>query len=260
MRLTAPSKTFLIGEYAVLAGYSALVATAPPYFSIEVLESSRAELVNIHLDSPAGKFWLEHGLPNKRVEFFDPHEGIGGFGASSAQFLLLYQSIHQIEEWDKKSLSDLLISYKKYAGEKPSGADVLSQAVGGFVVVNPQKTEVESFEWPFENIDWLLEHTGHKCSTHVHLQDLAPTNFSELGALSERAIHAYKQVNASEFIRTINQYYHQLCHLNLVDAHTQRSVEEAQQKTGFLAAKGCGAMGADVVLRLIDNRHQEFVS
>jgi len=250
MKLNAPSKTFFIGEYAVLAGYPALVATTPPYFELVIDEASDPELLNIHPNSPAGKLWAEHPDKKGRLTFCDPHEGRGGYGASSAQFLMVYQWLHQIFEWDHEKLFTLLACYKQYAGSKPSGADLLSQAVGGFVIVNPEKKEIESTTWPFDSIAWQLQHTGHKCSTHQHLDALTQDDFTQLGKLAETGIAAYRAKDASQFFTLINQYYDALLQLNLVHDTTQFIIEECRQQPTLLAAKGCGAMGADVVLTL----------
>lgn len=246
--LTAPSKTFFIGEYAVLAGYPALVATTPPYFRLTIAPAAAPEFIGIHPDSPAGKFWAAEIQSPVSMRFHDPHEGRGGYGASTAQFLLLYQWVHQIENWDHPQLKDLLACYKRYAGSKPSGADILSQAVGGFVIVNPQQALVEKTDWPFHEMTWQLHHTGEKCATHTHLDSLSERDFSPLGKIAESAIQAFRAKNRSDFINCINQYYQTLLAMDLVQASTVQLIHDYLEQPKIIAAKGCGALGADVVL------------
>lgn len=250
MKLRAPSKTFFIGEYAVLAGYPALVATTPPFFTLDISDAYESELVNIHLESPAGQLWLQQSRQPARLEFIDPHQGLGGYGASSAQFLLMYQWIHGITHWDHAALQALLASYHQFSRGKGSGADLLSQAVGGFVIVNPQKCEVESTPWPFPQLNWQLQHTGQKCVTHQHLASLENHDFSPLGKLSEAAIKAYRAQDAEQFVQCINHYHDTLHSMNLVHESTQQLINDFRQLSTLAASKGCGALGADVILTL----------
>src|SRR5690606_39000184 len=101
-----PSKTFLLGDYLSLLGGPALLLNTEPRFqglleSIQptVKSSAIADKIQaiepypgIHPQSPAGKFLQRHAsdFADCNLTFFDPHQGAGGFGASSAQFLMVY--------------------------------------------------------------------------------------------------------------------------------------------------------------------------
>lgn len=77
-----------------------------------------------------------------RLEFQDPLEGLGGFGASSAQFALLhglYQLQGQLDVeaerfFDWHSLLKDYRSLHSDGGTPPSGADVVSQCRGGLLI------------------------------------------------------------------------------------------------------------------------------
>jgi mevalonate kinase len=88
-----PSKTFLAGEYLALCGGPSLVLNTPPVFELYCQVTDDTRLEGIHPESPAGRFWADHqsSFANLTLQFMDPHQGRGGFGASTAQFAMLYQ-------------------------------------------------------------------------------------------------------------------------------------------------------------------------
>ena len=91
--LSAPSKTFLTGEYGVLAkGGQSLVVNTYPLFELHIAPKGNRACWGIHKKSPAGT-WIQNN-PNDfediGITFVDPHQGRGGFGASTAQFLMVY--------------------------------------------------------------------------------------------------------------------------------------------------------------------------
>ena len=89
-----PSKTFVLGEYSVLHGGPAILLASEPYFSLR-LEEKNENKNPFHPLSPAGKLWeLEPLLKTKSYLFSDPHHGLGGFGASSAEFIALFLQLN----------------------------------------------------------------------------------------------------------------------------------------------------------------------
>src|SRR2546428_1248481 len=93
---TAPSKSFFIGEYLALVGGRVLVAATLPQFEL-IVHSGQGRVRGIAAASPAGRWIATHpGFFNSTdIEFVDPHAGAGGWGASSAQFLMCYAAARQ---------------------------------------------------------------------------------------------------------------------------------------------------------------------
>lgn len=123
-KISIPGKVFLLGEYGILGGGSALLAAVPPKFDFEW---SRG--VGVHPESPAGKWLLRKGEALSALKFTDPTSG--GFGASTAQFLAAWQFTHELEA----ALSDIdvqqcWLDYRSIVEKKASGADLVAQAVG----------------------------------------------------------------------------------------------------------------------------------
>jgi len=105
-QLMIPSKSFVVGEYFVLKGGSALVWLHEPFFAL----GADNDLMEIHKDSPAGKLFklfhrslevsqdklvrsiAETGFAEVvndtiKIRLSDPHKGKGGYGRSTAEFL-----------------------------------------------------------------------------------------------------------------------------------------------------------------------------
>ncbi|MBC7371985.1 MAG: hypothetical protein H7326_10490 [Bdellovibrionaceae bacterium] len=216
-------------------------------------------LSGIHLDSPAGLFVREHSefFSQYELQFRDPHEGRGGWGASTAQFL----SVYALKQWPESrglesieplSISALLEDYWKHAwngtGHRPSGADLVAQYKGGLTLFEKRSGLVSTFRWNFADIDFALVPTGEKLATHEHLRVLADFDSSSLELAMKQIQNSLRSYNVEDFVAGVRANAHALQELNLVAPKTQQRIAEFLKKPGVLAAKGCGAMGADVIL------------
>ncbi|ARG96637.1 mevalonate kinase family protein [Legionella micdadei] len=253
MKWRIPAKTFLLGEYAAIAGASAIILTTSPCFELSLTEDNLMQ--GIHPDSPAGQWWAHHRLLSQGVTWRDPYQGKGGLGASSAQFLGVYlascRSLHV--EPNQKALLD---AYYQCAwrgeGLKPSGYDLLAQSQNRCVYINREQKLIKSYDWPFKEISFLLLHSGQKLATHYHLRNLnLPPTINQLSATVEIAQTAFEQENSEELVKAVNTYQQQLTNLHLVAPHSLEHIKSFISQPGVLAAKGCGALGADVLLLIV---------
>lgn len=252
-----PAKTFLLGEYAALQGGPALVLTTKPCFEIGLSSESNPTVsdASIHPESPAGRFWANANMPSQ-LTWCDPYDGIGGLGASSAQFLGAYFAYlleHKLPFTHEALLEAYWrVSWSEGVGVRPSGYDVLAQAESGCVYLHRNQAEQAVYAWPFNDLDFILLHTGEKLATHHHLQAMRLTAMME--ELSETVLlgqQAFEQANSTQLIQAVNTYYQQLDALSLVAEQTQEQRTHVMQDADVLACKGCGALGADVLLLLV---------
>src|SRR5687767_13724525 len=99
-QLSAPSKTFLLGEYVVLRGGPGIVLTTAPRFSLLAKSQiqNKIEVLGIDLRSPAGKLIQQESDFYKKfnVEFVDSLNGLGAFGASGAPSLLISEPMEHL--------------------------------------------------------------------------------------------------------------------------------------------------------------------
>ena len=151
-----PSKSFVVGEYAVLEGGPALLAVTGECFQCSLSEFKNSEVFKPHEKSPAGgliKIWSDSGGRIPDLFFFDPHHGRGGFGRSTAEFICLSRALQHthssgefknilesclsllgLESTNKFDLQNSLDLWKIYRQlhqyfdqALPSGADVVAQ-------------------------------------------------------------------------------------------------------------------------------------
>jgi len=255
MNWLIPAKTFLLGEYAAIAGESAIVLTTTPCFEVSLSQGNNA----LHPDSPAGQWLRSQNLSLDCLYWFDPYQGKGGMGASSAQFIGAYLAschINQIQP----DYESLLNAYYQCAwqgkGLKPSGYDVLAQTQQGCVYINKNRQQMHRFDWLFPDIAFLLIHSGQKLATHHHLQSTTlPTDVHALSETVEQAKHAFEHNDSHELITAITTYQQQLASSNLTAPHSLQALEYLQQRKSVLAAKGCGALGADVLLLIVSEEN-----
>ncbi|KTC85234.1 mevalonate kinase [Legionella brunensis] len=253
MKWQIPAKTFLLGEYAAVAGGSAIILTTGPCFELAFTQDNRMH--EIHPESPAGQWWQHHRMPIQGLAWRDPYEGRGGLGASSAQFIGAYlASCHLLQIVpNRKALLDAYYqSAWRGEGLRPSGYDVLAQIQNRCVYINRQTNQTQSYDWVFKDIAFLLLHSGQKLATHYHLQRMSlPDSINELSAISEQAKRAFEQENSAELIMAINNYQQQLTNRNLIAPHSLKHIQAFKTQDNVLAAKGCGALGADVLLLIV---------
>lgn len=259
IRFSAPSKTFLFGEYAILRGGPSLIVSTGPRFEMRIESRGEGVAGGVHPNSPAGMWMRSHreDFNSVNLQFMDPHQGRGGFGASSAQFLF----VNLWSRIQRQSLSALLSQLKiqdvwkdfqslhqdKSEDRRPSGGDVVSQWQGGLCQFSSQPFTVSSLSWPFADLEFGLLRTNSKLATHTHLESLGHTHFENLQSLSARGIEALRSQDRLGFLKQIEAFSEELARLGLVTLPTQEILSRLKGHSAILTAKGCGAMGADVV-------------
>lgn len=271
-----PGKTFLVGEYLALRGGPSVLLCTEPRFVLNMFpKKARSDSPAIfHSDSPAGKFLKDHAafFAHWDMEFHDPYQGIGGFGASTAQFAMLYMAELIMREGeiqsDQMQWAELLRDYSLYAyngvGEPPSGADLIAQLTGSVVLYDGTKLSVQSTEWPFKDIGFLLFHTGNKLATHEHLKSKFEIPVGELRNSAQRSADALTSSDAESLCIAIQSYGETLEKNGFQAGESGAKLDwlktSARTSAGtspVLSSKSCGAMGADVLL-VIYRKSDEF--
>ena len=245
--LSVPSKTFLAGEYLALLGGSSLVVNTSPRFILEVSSSTEPFVNPFHPSSLAGILVEQNldQLSGKKFLFFDPHYGRGGWGRSSAEFALVYSYLNLGSV--KQMVKDYQFLAKRYTEQSPSGYDVAAQVMGRVAFVYKSLEQYSSYFWQYSDLGFFLVSTGHKLATHEHLRNL---NLSQIGELTnpvERVVEAFKNSSSQYFVNELNQLAKTLNQLGFVAESTQNLLKEISHPS-ILAKKGCGALGADVLL------------
>lgn len=262
--LSVGSKVFLFGEYQVLNGGAALVINLEPRFKLQV-KTGTGLVAGISKESPAGRYLQQEQTFFNQfdLKFIDPHLGRGGFGASTAQLALL-MGLRDGFSWFQSEAEvdfDIRKFHKKYlelatteTGVAPSGADLIGQIRGGLVEVDIGGGKIQWQAWPFPQWDLLFFATGYKQATHEHLSQLKELNISSLRTIYHATLEAFKNREAELFVKGLGDYQKELAHQGWQTSFTAGLLQKILPMTGVMAAKGCGAMGADVVAVLVEKK------
>jgi mevalonate kinase len=246
-----PSKTFLIGEYAVLDHGQALIVAHQPCFQLHSQDTHDTTIAGIAAESPSMRlFHQQKILPERQLTFQDPHHGAGGFGASSAQFLSLLKQFGHCT-----SLPAVLDHFWHYHGTVPSGGDIACQALGGILQYQRHPLSATSWSWPFKELGFMLIATGTKVTTHEHLKCLNLSNTTDLHQLAAQGIQAFIHHDQRTWLTAIQDYQACLTSQQLSAPTTQALLQTFNATPWVLASKGCGAMGADVIVVFAKTEH-----
>jgi mevalonate kinase len=266
LSLSVPGKTFLVGEYLALEGGPSLLLATGPRFELKVRYESQTRVSPFAIRSPAGRFLLsrQNLFNGKAISFSDPHAGRGGLGASSAQFALMYAYVvlgakfFDLREASSGFWRSLLAEYRDCAfsgqGRAPSGADVVAQLVGGVTCFDGVRSTAKRLEWGFPDLGFTLIRTGVKLATHEHLRSEAMRGAPPCEALRAcvaKAREAFASRISSLLLEAVRETRAALEGAGLLAAQTKFYLDDLMgSDVGAWAAKGCGAMGADVFLVL----------
>lgn len=260
-----PSKTFIVGEYLAINGTASLLLATEPCFFTKVIEDPRYKF---HPDGPAGKLIKELSIKNVGFSFFDPHEGRGGFGRSTAEYLSVYlydlvvnHQVKNVTDSILNHLENFIVQYRKSSGKeyKPSGADLVAQVCGGLCWYDGMNYSAETLTWPFPGYDIFIFHTGRKLATHEHLKELKNMNLRPLIPYLIATKTSMDQANLRHFCDSINFYYDTMAMLGLADKRISESVAKLRADEKVLAAKGCGAMGVDTVIVVAEKSDGKYI-
>lgn len=265
-QLEVPGKTFLVGEYTATQGGPSLIFTSRPLFKLLIEpKASDSCLSPFHPQSPAGQWYEQYRkkLAHYRFSFINPYN-VGGLGASTAEFLSLYRFSLSILKQTMPANTELVRLYQslcKQQGTLPSGADLIAQQHRGISFYFPQQGLQSSSNWPFEELSLLLFHTNHKLATHEHLKELPQQqDYTTLADIALTTCKAFQNKDRQIFIEAITAFAKELKQQQLVSPYTNRLLEKLSTSPEVLAAKGCGALGSDVILVLCCPHNQSTIT
>ncbi|OFZ78651.1 MAG: hypothetical protein A2583_07030 [Bdellovibrionales bacterium RIFOXYD1_FULL_53_11] len=265
-----PGKTFLLGEYAVLTGLPAVVATLGPRFGI--VPSAGTATGGFTPGSPAGRL-LEAAFasgppPVPDYLFEDPYVGAGGFGASTAQFALLYHALAADRDWDRR----WQMVWKKYrtltsgsSGIAPSGADLAAQLLGGVTLFQNKGNESPAARdlWPLFDFSCALVFSatgidGRKTATHGHLGAIKRSGIEELSGRLEiplvDGITAIEAGDAGRLGKALTAYAGVLADAGFEHPGARDDRLFFMSQPDVLGAKGSGALLSDSIVVVIKPR------
>jgi len=265
LTFSAPSKTFLAGEYAVLGQAPALVLNTGPRFEL-IARRGPGPQAGFPENSPAA-LWLKERAPlleGWSLEFKDPHNRQGGFGASSAQFIFVHclttylqSSFAKITDvFDKASVWN---DHQVLTQHRGSGADVLSQIQGQVSLVDVRNSYTKGMAWPYPELGFGIVRTHQKIRTHEHLAQIDRQSMSLLVRPATACVESFGASSSEVFVSRLKAFTHALKEFDLQAPASLNLIRLFEDQPWCLTAKGCGALGADTVLFLYPIEEKEKV-
>ena len=255
IEISCPAKTFVLGEYGVLDGGPAILINSAPRFSCRISRNSGSSAsFDFPEKSPVGQWFRKNQdiFRNISLNWFDPYKGKGGLGFSSAQFNILYaySFLRKKGPLDQVKPLDLWKTYcsLEFEGQAPSGADILSQWIGGVCLFEQNPLTVQSITSSLPDLECVMIHTGVRIKTHEHLKQLKLPVLSELTGLARVGVEAMEQGREGDFIQIVNKYGEVLNQMGFALPEVQKTVQELKSLPETQAVKGCGALSAEVII------------
>lgn len=249
MKLNVPGKTFLVGEYSVLLGGSALGLLTKPCFKITY---DQGPGLDFHNESPAGMYLRKH---NKSVlaSMKDPYIS-GGFGRSTAEYWTV-----AAPDLIKTKQAFHMISAEYKSLHSGSGVDLAFQYFGQVCLADPLIQFYQTFNWHFQNLDFYIISTGLKIKTHEHLKNLSLNSLRDLPALSNKITKVFSENKEFEFLALMKDWCKALEALGLTHNNSLEMKARLETFEPIKLAKPCGALGADVIIVFFAKSHKESV-
>lgn len=248
-----PSKSFLMGEYSVLSEGWCLVHLHDPSFKVYSEQKKRKSY--FHPQSPAGVLFNSLEDENKHdFTFEDPYRGSGGFGGSTAEVISVMKMSKKLKSLNPKDAFNLYMSLFKSKKVKPSGADFYGQYsclnnTGSTLMFKGGSLESsEIMDWPFSGVKVLILKRNKKINTQNHLESFSFSDkaLKELKQISKKAVDHFKSSNL-EFFSMVDEFTETQHRFNLLLKETLKELNIIKSIDGVVSARGCGALGADVV-------------
>ena len=265
IEISCPAKTFIVGEYAVLDGGPAIILNTSPRFVCRIQKNSTECRIDLAENSPADQWVKKHpqDFSSVQLEWIDNYKAKGGLGFSSAQFNILYAYSFILREGhiDQITPQEVWRSYRKlnFKGFIPSGADIITQWVGGVTIFEQSPLSVESLTSSFPDLDCMIFRTGDYFETHEYLKNFELSDMSDLKKIAETAVKAMKQKEESAFISAIEDYRKALKRKSYITAKSEEILNRLEKIKAIKALKACGAMGAETIIVFYNKQDKEEV-
>ncbi len=274
--IKAPGKLMILGEHAVMYGYSCLVTTVSKYLTVEAsfTESGEDEIITPHssdqtfLKQTLAYFRQEAGR-SKYFRIKTESEITGyGLGSSAATVVATMKALnylHQIKITDQKLFAiclQIVLSVQK----KASGFDVASCIYGGNIKFSGRTKKAEKIS--SNPLPISVVFTGVKADTktmidkvaEVRKQNLQKTDkiFQKIGRLVLDGQQAILEKNWQALGKLMNQNQILLKELG-VSTPGIDNLAEVALKNGAYGAKLSGAGGGDCLIVISEGKEKSRI-
>ncbi len=264
--VSTPCKVHLLGEWAVVWGKPALLATVDLRITVNVIASDQRERGNLDIKKiiePIVKKELDiKTIPNYKLEISSEIPMGAHLGSSAAvsvasiTALLTFLGV----KWDLELINKLAYEAEKVFHGNPSGADNSTIVYGGLMWYRKENPDLKIIQpLPFSipsklAKNFVLINTGTPKVTTKQMITKITTDFEKNPALKDRFLNnqekltrelltAIKNVDEKELIRIIREGEKNLESIGVSSKFAQNIIRKIEKAGG--AAKICGAGAFD---------------
>ena len=255
-QILIPSKTFLVGEYAVLHGGSCLIANTLPQFDFRISTKAKKLSHPFHSQSVASLYIEKNKELFSNIKIELSKDLPSGFGLSGAQWNCVYTLSCLLKNQKINSVHQAWEEYKKLS-KNTSGADVVAQKTGELCSFCPNPFDVKKLDWNFHQIQFAFILTGETLNTWDHVKDIKSKNCSRLVDITHLSLEAVQNSNEDLFIKSIKEYADELENQKWITKTSYNLLQKINSFSQTMAAKGCGAMGAESIVLFFKKEDKE---
>lgn len=208
------------------------------------------------------KHYMENGSDNNKISYKALWDDYCLLNTSETSHIEWNQSLWRLPSgydlW-AQALGSINSIKRNYTQSSDDAVEVKQKPFENFLK-NNISFETKKYVWPFADLDFLLVPTGFKVATHEHLKNLSGSSFTRLVELSEKIWQLFeKTVPAEQFFSAMKEWNKELESLNLIHSNTVAMLKKLQSLPEIIFAKGCGALGADVIIMIFRLKDRERV-
>lgn len=266
-QIITPGKVMITGEYGVLEGGPAIVATIDRIATARIYPTSQKE----YFFSTAFKKILTGQFPLESVkidtsQFFGNSGQKLGIGSSAAQIicavgLYMEQNNLPIQKFQSELIDVSIKIHQLSQAGLGSGSDIRTMVYGGIVLINDHPFRLNNFPM---SLRWI------HCPTTLSTKDIlqyyqtyritAQKTVYQMIGVAQKFISGFKQQNINEILECMResaQLYQALSDcikIPLISEQQKYLITWAQQNGG--QAKPSGAGGGDLLLAVFKNEEK----
>jgi hypothetical protein len=114
--------------------------------------------------------------------------------------------------------------------------------------------KLQTFAWPFQEMEFFLLKTTEKLPTHEHLNSLSEFNFEPMQVPMQMLRQGLSDVNWDLFLAGLRDFRGQIQANAWLSHASAKLIHKLESNPEIIFAKGCGAMGADVLFILFQKK------
>lgn len=269
-RTWAPGKVMLLGEHAVVYGYSCLSFAIDKGVTVTISKEESDRITSDVADTRftiAARETFRHYFSQHSPVSISIKSDISGFGLGSSSAVTVaivsaMMGIHGIP-WSFDTIFEIAYQAVKSVQKNASGYDVATSLYGGMIEFNGETKKVKQL--PVSTFPFLVGFTGYKADTSQLVEDVSQkrkankeavdTIFADISRLVDNGKKALLQKDWVSLGKYMNENQQLLEHLGVSTPVLDAIIKRV--KESVFGVKIAGAGGGDCIIALIKKKEKK---